>query len=102
MRYPWNNEKFTAFGTKFGLYKYMVMPFGMCHAPATFRRAIVRILSLLLGIKLVHNTKTHIDEDERMVVVAYIDTIFIATKGSFEKHHKQVSKDFQLLMEENR
>jgi len=34
-----------------------------------------------------------------MVVVAYIDDILIATKGSLEKHHKQVSKVFQLLMD---
>jgi len=34
-----------------------------------------------------------------MVVVAYVDNILIATKGSLEKHHKQVSKVFQLLMD---
>jgi hypothetical protein len=36
-----------------------------------------------------------------MVVLAYIDDILIATKGSLEKHHKQVSKVFQLLMDNN-
>jgi len=34
-----------------------------------------------------------------MVVVAYINDISIATKGSLEKHHKQVSEGFQLLMD---
>jgi len=34
-----------------------------------------------------------------MVVVAYINDILIATKESLEKHHKQVSKGFQLLMD---
>jgi hypothetical protein len=34
-----------------------------------------------------------------MVVVAYIDDILISTKGSLQKHHKQVSKVFQLLMD---
>jgi len=36
-----------------------------------------------------------------MVVVAYIDDLLIATKGSLEKHHRQVSKVFQLLMDNN-
>jgi len=34
-----------------------------------------------------------------MVVVVYIDDILIATKGSLEKHHIQVLKGFQLLMD---
>jgi hypothetical protein len=35
-----------------------------------------------------------------MVLVAYIDDILIATKGSLETHHiEQVSKVFQLLMD---
>jgi hypothetical protein len=34
-----------------------------------------------------------------MVVVAYIDDILIPTKGSLQKHHRQVTKVFQLLME---
>jgi hypothetical protein len=34
-----------------------------------------------------------------MVVVAYIDDILIATKGSLQKHHDQVFRVFQLLMD---
>jgi hypothetical protein len=34
-----------------------------------------------------------------MVVVTYIDDILLATKGSLEKHHRQVSKVFQLLID---
>ena len=34
-----------------------------------------------------------------MVVVAYINDILIATKGSIEKHHAQVFKVPQLLMD---
>jgi len=100
-RMAWGYEKFMAFRTKFGLYEYMVMPFGLCNVPATFQREINRILRPLLGIELVLNTETHIDEDDGMVVVAYIDDILIATKGSLDKHLKQVSKVFQLLMDNN-
>jgi len=79
----------------------MVMPFELCNAPATFHREINRILRPLLGIELVLNTETHIDEDDGMVVVAYIDDILIPTKGSLDKHLKQVSKVFQLLKDNN-
>jgi len=79
-------EKFTGFCTKFGLYEYMVMPFGLWNAPATFQREINRILRPLLGIGLVFNSTTHINADQGMVVVAFNDDILIATKGSLDKH----------------
>ena len=50
-------------------------------------------------MELVFNTKLAINDDGGMVVVAYIDDILIATKGSLEKHHRQLSKAFQLLMD---
>jgi len=101
VRMALGHEKFTTFRTQFGLYEYLVMPFALCNAPATFQREIDRILRPLLGIELVIKTDVHIDKDEGMVVVAYIDDILIATKGSLDKHHKQVSKVFQLLMDNN-
>jgi hypothetical protein len=76
--------KFTAFSTKFGLFEYLVMPFGLCNPPATVQREINRILWPLLGLELVLKPDVDVNEDERMVVVAYIDDIFIATKGSLE------------------
>lgn len=50
---------------------------------------------------MVINSRIHIDEDEGMVLVAYVDNILIATIGSLEKHRRQVSKVFQLLMDNN-
>jgi hypothetical protein len=97
IRMALGHEKCTAFCAKFGLYKYLVMLFGLCNKPATFQREINRILQLLLGLELVIKSDVHIDEDEGMVVVAYIDDILIATKGSIQKHRKQVLKVFQLL-----
>jgi hypothetical protein len=99
MRMAMGHEKFTAFRTKFGLYEYMSMHFGLTNALAMFQREINRILRLLLGMELVIDTKIAINDDGGIVVVAYIDDIFIATKGSIEKHHQQVSKVFQLLMD---
>jgi hypothetical protein len=95
------HEKYTAFRTKFGLYDYMVMPFRLTNAPAPFQREINRIQPPLLGIELVIKKDIHIDEDNGGVVVAYSDDIIIATKGSLEKHRKQVGRVFDLLLETN-
>lgn len=50
-------------------------------------------------MELVIDTEIAIDEARGMLVVAYIDDILIATKGSLQKHHDQVSKVFQLHMD---
>ena len=44
---PEDREK-TAFITKFGTYKFTVMPFGLCNAPATFQRLMDTVLREIL------------------------------------------------------
>lgn len=53
------------------------------------------------GIELVINMKMVIDINEVLVVVSYITNCRIVTKGSIEKHKKQVSKIFDVVLENN-
>jgi hypothetical protein len=66
----------TAFKTKQGLFEWMVMPFGLCNAPATFMRVMNDFLR-------------HFLDD---CVIVYLDDIFIFIKshGEHVKHVKQV------------
>ena len=99
IRMALGHEKYMAFRNMFDLYEYIVMPFGLTNAPATVKREINRILRPLLELESVIKTDIHIDDNEAIVVVANIVVILIGTKGSLEKHHKQVSKVFQCLMD---
>lgn len=96
---PLGCEKYTVFRTKFGLYKHMIMPCGLCNAPTTFKREIQRILRPLQGIELFIKTDIRIDQDNGIFVVAYINDILRATKRSLEKHLDQVLQWIQSLME---
>jgi hypothetical protein len=93
------HEKYPAFRTMFSLFDNTVMSFGLTSAPATFHTEINRILRPVLGIELVINHTIHIDQDEGMVVVAYMDNIIIDTKGSIENHRRQAGKVFDFLLE---
>ena len=60
----------TAFRCPLGHYEYLVMPFGLCNAPATFQRMMHDLLRHLLGNG----------------VVNFMDDIMIHTKGTIETH----------------
>ena len=63
------DEEKTAFRTRFGLYHWQVMPFGLCNAPATFQSMMDSIFYDLL--------------DNRVII--YLDDILIYTM--YEQHH---------------
>ena len=69
------DEEKTAFRTRFGLYHWRVMPFGLCNVPATFQSMMDNIFHDLL--------------DNRVIV--YLDDILIYTE-SVDKHILLVQK----------
>jgi transposase InsO family protein len=70
------DEWMTAFTTRFGLFEWLVTPFGLSNAPATFQRFINSTLREYLG----------------HFVSAYVDDVLIYTDGSKEDHYDQVRK----------
>ena len=69
----------TAFVTRYGSFEYLVMPFGLCNAPATFQRIMNTILR---------------DGLDRFVLVFLDDIlIFSRTKEEHEKHIRAVLTD---------
>ncbi|CAI7892550.1 unnamed protein product [Closterium sp. NIES-53] len=70
----------TAFRTRYGSYKYMVMPFGLCNAPATFQAEMNHILRPLLD----------------KCVVVYVDDILIYSKN-MKEHMEHLRKVFKIL-----
>ena len=73
----------TAFRTRYGLYEWLVTPFGLTGAPATFQRYINYTL------------REYLDE----FVSAYLDDILIYTDGSLADHRCKVKTVFQKLQE---
>ncbi|GBG74577.1 hypothetical protein CBR_g18986 [Chara braunii] len=70
----------TAFQTRYGLYEFVVMPFGLCNAPGTFQHAMNRIF---------HD---YLDK----YVVVYLDDILIFSK-TVEEHVAHLDKVLSLL-----
>jgi len=74
-------EWLTAFRTRFGLFEWLVTPFGLAGAPSTFQRYINWSL------------RDYLDE----FVSAYLDDILIFTNGSRREHRKHVQKVLERL-----
>lgn len=73
----------TAFRTRYGLFEYLVMPFGLVNAPSTFQRYIN------------HTLQEWLDD----FVSAYIDDVLIYTDGSLEDHRRKVKMVVRRLRE---
>ena len=71
----------TAFCTAKGLFEWLVMPFGLCNAPATFQRHVDTILRELIG----------------KICAVFFDDIVVYTKGTYEQHLKDVEAVLQKL-----
>jgi hypothetical protein len=65
----------TAFKTRYGLYEYTVMPFGLSNAPATFQNMMNHIFRDLLDLGL----------------IVYLDDILIYAEAE-EEHDRIVTK----------
>jgi len=68
----------TTFSTKLRTYEYLVMPFGLCNAPAAFQRWINEVLI------------EHID----MCCIIYLDDVLIYS-NTLQQHRKDVSNILQ-------
>lgn len=82
MRIAKGNEYLTAFRTRFGLYEYRVMPFGLANAPSSFHNYINDTL------------RGYLDE----FCTAFIDDILIFSK-TLEEHQEHVKKVLKRLSE---
>eukprot|EP00833_Pecoramyces_ruminatium_P005437 jgi/Orpsp1_1/1179469/evm.model.c7180000069456.1 len=78
------DEYKTAFRTKYSHFEYLVMPFGLKNAPATFQSFINYVLRPYL---------------EKFVIL-YLDDILIFS-DDLETHHKQVRQVLETLLENN-
>ncbi|MBW0511989.1 hypothetical protein O181_051704 [Austropuccinia psidii MF-1] len=78
------DEHLTAVRAKYGSYEYLVMPFGLINAPASFQNLVNDIFADFLDI----------------FVVVYLDDIMVFS-SSKEEHVKHVASVLQRLRENN-
>jgi hypothetical protein len=71
LRIKEGDEWKTAFKTRYGLFEYMVMPFGLANAPATFQAYIHKALGHLVD----------------SICIVYLDDILIYSKDEKEHEH---------------
>ena len=83
IRVKLGDEWKTAFRTRYGLYEWLVTPFGLTGAPASFQRYVNWVL------------REYLDE----FVSAYIDDILIFSNGTLEDHRKKVKLVLQRLQQ---
>ena len=83
MRIAEDDEYKTAFRTRYDHFEYLVMPFGLCNAPATFQSYINDAL------------RDFLDD----FCVAYLDDVLIYTDGTHEEHVQHVRQVLQRLLD---
>lgn len=71
----------TAFSTRYGLFEWKVLPFGLCNAPSAFMRIMNSVL----------------EPHMRDFVVVYLDDILIFSR-TVEEHERHVSEILRLLL----
>lgn len=83
IRVALGDEWLTAFRTRFGLFEWLVTPFGLANAPSTFQRYINWVL------------RDFLDE----FASAYLDDILIFTDGTLSEHQEHVRKVLDRLQD---
>ena len=76
-------EWMTAFRTRYGLFEWLVTPFGLANAPSTFQKYINWTL------------REYLDE----FCSAYLDDVLVYTDGPLREHHRHVRKVLEKLGE---
>jgi Reverse transcriptase (RNA-dependent DNA polymerase)/RNase H-like domain found in reverse transcriptase/Integrase zinc binding domain/Chromo (CHRromatin Organisation MOdifier) domain/gag-polyprotein putative aspartyl protease len=83
LRVAEGDEWKTAFRTRYGHFEYLVMPFGLCNAPASFQSYINNAL------------REYLDD----FCIAYMDDVLVYTTGTLDEHIQHVRKVLKSLHE---